>query len=153
MILRFAKLSLLVVVFFSCKKDKLKDEKEILIGKWSWVYTIYEYDKCQQNGGYSEVLNPASENVTYQMEFFEKGKVKFYEDNIEKFEFRIVFDYFKPSDNGPFSDPIFHFIIHRDNSNEQIFAGIVSNDSLFTYDEPFESIDSPCSDYKNFWGK
>lgn len=139
--------------FFSCKKDKLKDGAEILIGKWNWAYTIYEYDKCQQNGGYSEVLNPISEGLTYQMEFFEKGKVKFYEDNVEKTEFRVVFNYFELIDDTLFEGQMFHFIIYLDNNEEQILSGRGSKDSLYTHQKPYVSYDSPCSDYVNFWGK
>ena len=31
---------LILLVFISCKKDRLKGDKEVLVGTWRWDYTI-----------------------------------------------------------------------------------------------------------------
>ena len=46
----------------SCKRDKLKDEKEIFIGDWDWIYTDATLGICQ-NMTYSVVLNPAAQDI------------------------------------------------------------------------------------------
>jgi len=154
-LLRHSKyLFLVFILLISCKKDKLDGDSEILVGKWHWVYTIYEYDKCQQNGGYVKTLNPTTENTTYQMEFFKKGKVKFYENEIEKSEFRLVVPNFAAW-NGyqTFYDNMFRFSIFLDNDKNKEFSGLVSKDSILTYHRPYYTADSPCNDYVNYWGK
>jgi hypothetical protein len=41
-------ISLLFIGFIlSCKKDRLKDEKAVFIGKWEWVHTYHIYNMCE----------------------------------------------------------------------------------------------------------
>lgn len=42
-------ISLIVLVgLCSCKKDRLVDDKEILIGTWNWSHSYHEFNKCEQ---------------------------------------------------------------------------------------------------------
>lgn len=138
-------------ICMSCKKDKLKGDKEILIGKWNWQYTQYKYDLCQQNGGYEAILNPLTEAANYQLEFFENGWIKFYKNAILVDEKRIVFHNFYEVNSGD-EDYIFH--IYMDNDEDQRLLGSIykSNlDCLYTWDYPIKTINSPCDEYKNYF--
>lgn len=83
MIFRLAKLSLLILFFISCKKDKLTDDKEILIGTWNWYSTTKSNSLCNPPS-YETELSPSTENKTYTIKFFKKGKVTFLENDTEK---------------------------------------------------------------------
>ena len=73
---------------FSCKKDKLDGDKEILLGEWEWVHTLIEHD----NGTTVEYDTPQSEGFTCTLKFEKRNKLRillgeeeFDKDNI-KFE-------------------------------------------------------------------
>jgi hypothetical protein len=72
---------LLVGLIVSCKKDQLNDEKSILIGNWEWEYTLHTYSFCDSDPNSTELLNPESEGTQFSMEFYEKGIVKFYQND------------------------------------------------------------------------
>ena len=64
---------LLAGVFLSCKKDRLKDEKEVFIGKWQWVYSEADLFLCDGFPLYDDTLTPQSESANYSLEFEKKG--------------------------------------------------------------------------------
>ncbi len=129
-------------VILGCKKDKLKDEKAVLIGNWQWEKTFYESYNCQNCCPINFTLTPLSENKNYSMEFFKKGKVKFYEDNILSNENRIVFKNFYELGGGSV------FSIHLDNDPTMKLVGMVyaGGDSLLTFDYPFKAYNDPCDE-------
>lgn len=59
-------------IILSCKKDQLKDEKAVFIGKWEWVHTTYFTNACEGAAIYEE-LTPASEGVSFELEFQKEG--------------------------------------------------------------------------------
>jgi hypothetical protein len=139
---------------FSCKKDKLTGEYSALLGKWQWAYSIYEYDKCQQTGGLNNLINPVSEGRTFQIEFLEKGKVKFFENDLLLKEYRVVIDAWQPwSGMQPFPEAATNFVIYLNNDEETSFSGLIAGDSIFTFRRPFEGAVPLCDDYLNYWGR
>jgi hypothetical protein len=148
--------SIIILIFTltlsSCKKDKLTGEKDILIGKWRWVYSEHLYNAC--NGPIMiEILTPLTENKNASIEFFKKGKVKF-DDNKSK---RIVFFSWRDAgQNAPNSD--FKFGIRLNNDIESSTGGWVSSDTLILtgdyVEEPFEDVSCDgCCTYLNYYVK
>lgn len=140
----------LVVLFIglnSCKKDKLKNEKEILIGKWTWTHTYYEYNKCTQCCHLYDTLSTLVTNKTFAMEFEKKGKVKFYENDVLVDTYRIIFDDF-------YGESDFVYDIHLDgDENQRLLGRVYTNGTLYSWDYPYKAVDSPCDDYKNYFIK
>ena len=144
-------LLLLLLATTSCKKDKLKDDKQNLIGKWNWTRTIYLGGWCtvdQWNNVnyelYQETITADTINKNYSVEFLKKGKVLFFEDGIETEKGRIVFNYFEPTADGAY---VFYFYLNND--KEKGFGGTLNADTL-TFDYPFMEDDPACENYLNF---
>mgnify|MGYP000270823784 CR=1 FL=1 len=138
----------LVLLLFSCKKDKLKGDSEILIGKWNWTHTIETYETCNPPT-FENTLTPETENANYSIEFFEKGKVAFYENEQEVNSYRVVLHSFdsNPSQNSSYP---FGFTIYLDNEYENAFWGFVSQDSLFIR-EDFPFPDTDCEEFNSYF--
>lgn len=67
---------LTVVVLFSCRKTKLDDEKEILVGDWKWIYTEEYVDPDLFTSGTLEsVIYADSFPKTYNLIFNGNGKM------------------------------------------------------------------------------
>lgn len=126
----------LVIIFslFSCKKDRLKGEKEIFIGKWRWVQTKTLNNSCGGGSEYYTYKDPTTEGVNYSIEFLKCGKVVFYENGKETSKDRIVFVQFESGGISNWYNRIgwFEFIIAGDNSdeNEKQIAGYIKTDTL-----------------------
>ena len=133
----------------SCKKEKLKDDKAILIGNWEWVYTNYKYNMCTQSSGQSTTLNPETEGNNYSMLFEYEGRVKQFENGILKQDGRIIFSKFDEFDDSWGNG--WTFIIHINNEEENRLRGRVWGDSLYTPDFPFKADDPPCDEYRSFF--
>ena len=152
MIKRIAIFCSIALTFFSCRKDKLKDEKQILEGKWKWIYSA-EYVGGTPPGFYN-IIYPQDIGKTYSIEFLYKGKVKFYENNKELDCHRIIFTQW--SENS-FQANSWHFAVALDKkrSDESFSADIIdaSNDTLkifnyFPYDrDPNNGIELNYSNY------
>lgn len=138
------------ILFLSCKKDKLKDEKSIFIGKWNWKYSVYYYDQCNPPTQ-SKVLTPATENKTASIEFLKKGYVIF--NGTDKK--RIVFENWLYKNVG--SGQKYSFDIKLDNKKDQWLGGFIGGDTLILEGEyKGEAFDnSSCSDgccnYTNYY--
>ena len=127
---KWALLFLLPFILFSCKKkDKLEEEKAILIGNWEWVYTKKVVNYCDPDLMHTEILTPNTEGTTFQIEFIKKGKVQFFQENKLLDSRRIVFYAFV--DPCSYCDSGFvDFAINMDNNSQLHFDGSVSEDSL-----------------------
>lgn len=151
MIFRLAKLSLLILFFISCKKDKLTDDKEILIGTWNWYSTTKSNSLCNPPS-YETELSPSTENKTYTIKFFKKGKVTFLENDTEKKTYRIVFYSFDAfgCQNPNFTD----FSINMNNHEEFLLQGCVSSDSMtIIRNFPFPDPEDACEKYTSYFVK
>jgi hypothetical protein len=134
----------LTLVLFSCKKDKLNGEKEILIGKWKWVYSDATLSFC--NPPTSDIIiTPITKGMNYSIEFDKKGKVIFYENNNLTEDYRIVFTQWKVSDYvKPFE---YMFSINLNNDEDVILYGAVKQDTLLIFPATFPFDDSDGCNY------
>ena len=124
---RLVSIYLLVLIFISCRKDKLKDEKSILEGKWKWIFT----NEGINDPNYWANKTPATEGKTYSVEFLKCGKIKFYENGNVVDEKRIVFGQFNACD--PAYGLCWSFSIYLNKKSEDILAGGIydkANDTL-----------------------
>ncbi len=135
------------VMLFACMKDRLKDDKAIFIGTWNWVYTDHQYGWCDGDD-FSEILTPVSENITFRLEFLEKGVVNFYENNQFSQKYRIKFVGFES-----YGESSAHFGIDLDNEKESVFDGYIYQDTIllggfsnFIFESQFG-----CEQYKNYF--
>ncbi len=104
-------ISLILVVAVSCKKDRLKDEKEILVGTWNWSSSDHSYGWCE-NETLEEVLNTETEDNDYSLVFLRNGKVNYLKNGVVTETHRLVFYTFNNS-----SEPI-TFAIYLDNNQD-----------------------------------
>ncbi len=127
--MRIGFLVMITFLLFSCKKDKLKGDKEIFIGKWKWVITKTLENSCGGGPEYYTYKDPISEGVNYSIEFLKCGKVVYYENNKETSKDRIVFQRFEVSTSSKWIG-YYSFGIDGDNKNEKHIGGLVKSDTL-----------------------
>ena len=72
-----------LMIFSSCKKDRLNGEKEIFVGEWEWVYSIEERPGGGFNATSYRKITPDTEKNNYSMTFLKRGKVIFYKNGEE----------------------------------------------------------------------
>jgi hypothetical protein len=130
------------LVIASCKKDKLEDGKENLIGSWNWIYTQHTSGWCQYDAFY-ETETPTTVGKNYRVEFLKKGKVNYYEDDKLTERHRIVFNYFEQGADGAS-----YFYFYLDNNLEQGMGGSIHGDTLH-FDYPLVESDPNCENYLN----
>jgi len=142
-----------LMTLMSCKKDKLKGDKEIFIGTWDWIFTDATLGVCE-NMPYSKLLDPATENCEYSISFEKKGKVLFFKNGTKVNEFRVVFqnfDFQYYCSNGYKA-----FAINLDNyqgtNPEGGIQGCISSDTLMV-DIGFPFYSDECSFYSNYFVK
>jgi hypothetical protein len=128
----------------SCQKDKLTNEKEILIGKWKWIYTEHSTGWCESNPQFY-TINAASDTKSYGVEFFEKGRIWFYENGKVIEKYRITFETFEDLSGGNYL-----FYIKLNNQPTEIIGGSVRGDSL-RIKYPYVESDPNCENYLNFF--
>ena len=143
MINRIAIFCFIGLAVFSCRKDKLKDEKQILEGKWKWIYSTER--RVDAPPGFYNLIYPHDIGKTYSVEFLYKGNVKFYENTKELDCHRIIFHHWNKSS---FLDNHWEFGGYLDNKrSDEEFSGTIidaSNDTLvignyFPFDRKMES--------------
>lgn len=122
----------LIGINFSCKKDRLKDETELLIGKWNWDFTERQYGWCDGTT-LTNILTPETEDANYSIVFDKKGYVEFYKNDTRIERQRIVIEY-----QGIITlTGETHIIIRLDNDKNSKFTCIGKNDefgfSLFPF--------------------
>ncbi|MBK9190362.1 MAG: hypothetical protein IPM77_02075 [Crocinitomicaceae bacterium] len=152
MILRMAKLSVLIFVFFSCKKDKLEGDKEILIGTWEWYKTEKIYSLCNPPSIESQ-LTPSSEQTSFSITVYKNGKVTYIEAGQEIATYRIIFTSFdKP--NVCSLQGYKYFNINLDNNVNNVLQGCVSEDSLVVIRNfPYPDPEDACENYTSYFVK
>jgi len=140
------------VLLFSCQKDRLKDEKAIFIGTWNWIYSEHEYNICQ-GFAQNEILTPETESMTYSMEFFERGIVKFYENGNLISRDRLIF--------AQYGDPVwfgaeytsFDIYLNKYNyDNDSYIQGSVSPETLI-FNRLFPFKNDYCNRYESHFEK
>lgn len=139
-----------IVLFVACKKDKLRDnEFSVLVGKWTWIYTLHSYDLCptfsDQPELLFEILSPTTDSKNYAVKFSENGKLWFYENDEVVQKDRIVFSYFEHLSNDEY-----HFYVRLDNKEDEIIGGSLNKDTL-RIKYPYIEQDPNCENYLNFF--
>jgi hypothetical protein len=147
-----------VFIIFSsllaCKKDKLDGEKEILIGKWNWSYTIQSVNyNCDNYPPVVTILTPSTQGVEFSLEFNKKGCVTFYKNSKKIDKKRIVFTGWYLE--SPIYFPgYYRFGIWLNNKSENIFSGWVKSDTLIDQGYfPYREDDGLCISYTNYFVK
>lgn len=144
---------MIVAILFmvSCKKDRITDEYSNLVGTWKWTQANHTYGWCD-DWEQSEILTPENQETNFKMEIFEKGIIKFYQNNEFLEKDRVVFsnssggecDYLKDGQR---------FIIDLNNDKELTgsFNGCVNKDSLMVGVFPFMIKEQGCESYVNYF--
>lgn len=135
-------ISLLTVMLFSCKKDKLIGEHEIFKGEWDWAfseeiifdYTLNTYDTNYLEGGYYK----------YSAIFLEKGNVKFRRNGNTAANFRIFFDEFSPLGTGELTGGHFYSIFLNNSKEKDPLTGSINQDTLIV-----NNMDFPIKNYSD----
>lgn len=142
------------VITLSCAKDKLFGDKALLIGTWEWTQTHHIYDICEGFTS-SEILTPETEGISFSMEFFENGIVKFYQNNKLLSKERIVFSTFSKDCGVDYEDYLL-FNIRLNNGTEQSddFRGCVCETEIFVLRGfPFDVYEKDCETYRSYFIK
>lgn len=144
---------LLLMTLISCKKDRLKGDKEIFVGTWKWAYSDATIGICE-GMAYTTEITPLSEGHEYSIVFEKRGKVLFYKDGVEVNNHRVVFlGYGTPNLCGAGYD---HFAINLDNdpgtNPEKGIEGCVKIDTMAVH-IGFPFYTDGCSLYVNYFVK
>lgn len=147
----FLILFLLSFTLLSCTKDRLRGDKEMLIGKWKWVYSIKSERYVCDNPAVITILTPANMGADYYLDFNKKGCVTFYQNTEKKEKYRIVFSGWHPD---LYITGEHYFGIYLDNKSETSFSGSITSDTLcddgfFPFNEP----EGVCVSYTNYFVK
>ena len=143
---------LLPFLMIGCKKDKLKGEKEILMGKWKWAYSIKSERYVCDNPAVITVLDPTSVGADFYLDFNKKGCVTFYQNTEKKEKYRLVFTSWNFG-LSPYPD-YYSFGIRLDNDDTEAFNGYVKSDTLIDRGYfPFNEPEGVCISYTNYFVK
>ncbi len=153
-------LFVLAFITMACKKEKLVDEKEVLIGTWGWTHTAHTHNKCDYCCYEYDTIYANISEDTYKINFLKKGKLEFYKNNVLTDSKRIVFKHFTPLDSNAYPNG-YSFSIYLNNKKDEedisnLFFGRVLGDDniIMTYSYPFIThLDNPCEDYRNYFIK
>ena len=127
-------ISLISLILFSCKKDKLEGDMLILEGKWKWVSSYQRKTEINSGINTHSYIDASDFNDTYHVEFDRKGKIKFIKNgNIEE-EYRIVFSFFR-DDPCQFTN-CKSFSIYLNNDDEHEFGGRIGQDTMSCAGQP-----------------
>jgi hypothetical protein len=142
-------LFLFSVSIIACKKEKLKEDGALMIGKWKWTSSSINHNViCNQDWPYGEgasfytVINPTTENTNYYIEFKEKGKIIFSQEQTELSEEKILWEMSEISTSKYFYEMYFNDSLMLD--------GIINEDTLME-NRLFPFPDTDCDDYTNFF--
>lgn len=136
-----------------CKKDKLTGDKEILVGKWKWIYTESVYTPNCNGSPSTTYYTPLSEGKEFELEFIKKGCVKFFENGNKNKKDRIVFtgEGWQITTTTLFYG-YFNFNIFLDNKETDILSGYVKGDTLILMGSfPKESSSQSCLSNFNYF--
>jgi len=143
-----------ILLVFSCKKDRIEDEYSNLVGTWKWIQTNHTYGWCD-NWEQSETLTPENQAANFTMEIFEKGIIKFYQNNEFLEKDRVVFSKYSGGECSDFIDCIsFGINLNNDEEYNGNFNGYLGTDSLLLFGTfPFNVNEKNlgCESYVNYF--
>jgi len=82
-------LGVLLILFVSCKKDKLDGDYDWFVGTWNWIESHHYQGACDTTQGFT-IIDPQTESTNFSIVFEEKGKIYFYENDIRGREKRVI---------------------------------------------------------------
>lgn len=127
-------------VISSCTKRRLKDEREILIGRWQWSHTLKVTHLSSGNSVYDTIF-PSDVLDSYDVVFLKKGNVIFKTNNVETHSYKSYFNKFQIT--GSLAEcfvndgSVYDFEIYLNKDSEKIMNGCVRNDSLMFFQNDF----------------
>ena len=129
----------------SCKKDKLNGEYSVFKGRWVWSHSSKNtYHPITQSSMY-ETIYATDYADNYELEFIEKGKVRYLKNGDEIDKKRIVFSYYQAqSFCGLFY--AHEYRIDLNNDEENYIHGCVKQDTLTAY---FSMTGHPLSNFED----
>lgn len=142
----------IILLLFSCKKDRIKDEYLNLIGTWKWTQSNHTYGWCD-TGEQSEILTPENQETNFKMEIFKKGIIKFYQNNDFLEKDRIVFSKYSGLECDYLSDGItFEIYLNNDKELSYTFNGCINKDSLIVLAGfPYDTYKVGCESYISYF--
>ena len=143
---------LLFLSLFSCKKEKLTGEKEIFIGKWKWIYSVYN----DSSPDFVRVDSVTPEN-NFELEFTDKSKVFIYENNKLCAEKDVIMSNFFICDINLVRDSsvyihnsyIYFIETEKKNKTNNTLRGLINEDTLIVTFDMF-TFDYSIAGYKNY---
>lgn len=135
---------MLLGALLSCKKHRLKNDKEVFEGKWEWVYSVESTSYNSPGQHYMDTIFPTG-SIGYSIVFKKSGKVSFFKNDQFVDKYRIVFSTFQEGSSQvplfPNNGTLYDFRIKLDNKDENSIWGYISTDSLFYQgsDFPFQN--------------
>jgi hypothetical protein len=144
------KLLLILVLIgpvYSCKKDSLKKEQEILVGYWKWLYSKHTYGWCEGLSTKEDIINEEITGWNYSMNLRKNGCVEFFNNNKAVSKYRLVCDHFKKYENGNFE---FVYLLNNDKDSKLAGYGF-PGDSLVITQFPFKGEEVGCDEYLNYF--
>ncbi len=142
----------MILLLFSCKKDRLKDEYSNLIGTWKWTQSNHTYGWCD-TGELSEILTPENQATNFKMEIFEKGIIKFYQNNDFLEKDRIVFSKYSGGECDYLIDcKRFDINLNNDDKPANTFNGCMNRDSVIILGGfPYDTYKVGCESYVSYF--
>src|SRR5690349_4102539 len=79
-LLSYLALVLSIFTLYACEKDKLKGDRSILVGTWTWTYSGHYTDVCSKYAhGYH--VTKTSDTLGYAITMEYSGKIMFYKND------------------------------------------------------------------------
>lgn len=154
------RISILIALFASCKKDPpveqpdfLTGDTSVFAGSWLWQYSEHGYGYCQ-NQVLNEVITPASANMTNELIFSPNGLMRHIKSGTTQNDFGIFFYTFGELPSCNYLGSYDRFSIWLNNDIEHQIAGCIKNDTLIINNGfLYEDYDSGCEDYLSYFTK
>lgn len=134
------------LMLFSCKKDKLEGESEILLGTWKWSYTYKTSYICAPPEVY-DTLNPQTENQDYSIEWT-KNSIAFRKNNAVCEEGWFQLEFISPP--NLLSGYSYSFTAYLKGDYDNHLNGIVGEDTMMVNTKfPFSKTN--CESYSSYF--
>ena len=142
----------ILLISFSCKKDRLFGDKKILVGTWNWQSSEV-LDYCSGGGSYL-VYSPETEVTFYKIVFLKKGIIQLYQDETLLNEHKIKFEKLYIQKNGIVpSHKEISFLILLDGDSEKNLSGKGTPNAFTIRGFPFEEEEDCVSFAFNYFKK
>ncbi len=134
-------------LLFSCGKDRLRGDKEILEGKWRWVKTTVKGPSCNPPETPSDIT-PITKGREESVEFLKKGYFRTFINGEQQQEFKLKFESWFVSGLG------YSFTIELNKDENFQIGGGVTSDTLMlgSFFIPVIGVDDgSCYQYRSYF--